>query len=185
MIGIIGAMDVELTLIKAQVENGKEEVRGIRTFYTGTIKGKEVVIVLAGIGKVNAGITTSLLAEYYDISCIINIGVAGGQNGVTHGDVVVSSEVLYHDADVSRFGKYVRGQIPGLDPTFKADENLINKTKEILEPLREGTTKEKIAVHIGKARNLISSRKLILEQVWDKFAIKLRKDLNTNNLNLI
>ena len=73
MIGIIGAMDVELTLIKAQVENGKEEVRGIRTFYTGTIKGKDVVIVLAGIGKVNAGITTSLLAEYYDISCIINI----------------------------------------------------------------------------------------------------------------
>lgn len=57
-----------------------------------------------------------------------------------------------------------------------------NKAKEILEPLREGTTKEKIAVHIGKARNLLSSRKLILEEVWGKFAIKLRKDLGKDTV---
>jgi len=57
-----------------------------------------------------------------------------------------------------------------------------NKAKEILEPLREGTTKEKIAVHIGNARNLLSSRKLIFEEVWDKFAIKLRKDLGKDTV---
>lgn len=135
MIGIIGAMDIELQKIKAQVKDIKEEQKGIRTFYTGTINDKSVVIVLAGIGKVNAGVTTSLLAENYPVTSIINIGVAGGQKGVKHKDVVVSTEVLYHDADVTRFGTYVRGQIPGLTPTFIADENLIKQTKMILENL--------------------------------------------------
>jgi len=135
MIGIIGAMSVELEKIKSQVSNLKEINKGIRTFFTGTINDKEVVIVQAGIGKVNAGVTTSLLAENFDVKYIINIGVAGGQKSVKHGDVVISTEVLYHDADVSRFGDYVRGQIPGSEATFKADDNLLNKTKEILDTL--------------------------------------------------
>ena len=88
MIGIIGAMQVEIDTLIKDVTNLKEEVKGIRTFYTGTINDKEVVIVIAGIGKVNAGITTSLLVENYDVKAIVNIGVAGGQNGVKHKDVV-------------------------------------------------------------------------------------------------
>lgn len=136
MIGIIGAMEVELEKIKAQVKNIEEMKRGIRTFYTGTINEKEVVIVLAGIGKVNAGVTTSLLIENFDVTSIINIGVAGGQNGVKHADVVISSEVLYHDVDVTDYSDYVRGQIPGSEPTFKADETLLKKTKTVLDNLK-------------------------------------------------
>lgn len=136
MIGIIGAMEVELEKIKAQIKDIKEENLGIRTFYSGTINDKEVVVALAGIGKVNAGVTTSLLIENYPVTSIINIGVAGGQKGVKHKDVVISTEVLYHDADVSRFGKYVRGQIPGLEPTFIADKNLLEKTKTVLDNLQ-------------------------------------------------
>lgn len=135
MIGIIGAMEVELETIKAQIANIQIIHKGIRTFYTGTISNKRVVVVLAGIGKVNAGVTTSMLMEHFPVTSIINIGVAGGQNGVKHKDVVVSTEVLYHDADVTGFGKYVRGQIPGLEPTFIADKNLVEKTKEILDQL--------------------------------------------------
>ena len=135
MIGIIGAMSIEIELIQAQVKNLQTETHGIRTFYTGTINDKEVVIALAGIGKVNAGVTTSLLIENYPVTSVINIGVAGGQNGVSHGDVVISSEVLYHDVDVSRFGKYVRGQMPGSEPTFIADPQLISKTRKVLEDL--------------------------------------------------
>jgi adenosylhomocysteine nucleosidase len=136
MIGIIGAMEIELEKIKAQIKDIKETNLGIRTFYSGTINDKEVVVALAGIGKVNAGVTTSLLIENYPVTSIINIGVAGGQKGVKHKDVVISTEVLYHDADVSRFGKYVRGQIPGLEPTFIADKNLLEKTKTVLDNLQ-------------------------------------------------
>lgn len=143
MIGIIGALSEELDAIKKLVKNIKEENKSIRTFYTGKIHNKDVVIVQAGIGKVNAGITTSLLIENYDIKYIINIGVAGGQNGVKHKDLVVSEEVLYHDVDVTNFGEYPHGKIPGMEPTFSADDFLLSKTKEILN-------KTDISYKIGK-----------------------------------
>ncbi len=135
MIGIIGAMEIEINTIKEKIVNLKEVTKGIRTFYIGTINNKEVVLVLAGIGKVNAAITTTLLIENFDLTSIINIGVAGGQNGVKHKDVVISTEVLYHDVDVTKFSDYKHGQVPGLEPTFIADKALLNRTKEILDLL--------------------------------------------------
>lgn len=132
MIGIIGAMDIELEVILKEVKNLEKNVDKIRTFYTGQINGKDVVIVLAGIGKVNAGITTALLIEKYPVTAIVNIGVAGGQKGVEHKDVVVSKEVLYHDFDVTNFGTYVHGQVPGHEALFEASDELVKHTEKIL-----------------------------------------------------
>lgn len=136
MIGIIGAMEVEINTIKSQIDDLDKVKKGIRTFYTGSISGKEVVLVLAGIGKVNAAVTTTLLLEHFDVTSVINIGVAGGQNGVKHKDVVISSEVLYHDVDVTKFSEYKHGQLPGSEPTYIADKTLLDKTKSILDFLQ-------------------------------------------------
>jgi len=136
VIGIIGALNEEISTILKEVSDVEEIKLKVRTFYKGTINNKDVVIVLAGVGKVNAAITTSILIENFDVKCIINIGVAGGQNGVKHKDVVISKEVLYHDFDVASFGKYVKGQVPGSDALFYADETLLNKTKMILNKLK-------------------------------------------------
>jgi len=137
MIGIIGAMKEEIDSIILEVTDLKEVRERVRTFYTGKINNKEVVIVLAGIGKVNAAITTSLLIENFNVKNIINIGVAGGQNDVKHKDIIVSKEVLYHDVDVTAFqSKYVRGQIPGSKPLFYADEVLLLKTQKVLNNLQ-------------------------------------------------
>ena len=136
MIGIIGAMNEELEAILKEVKDIEEIKLKVRTFYKGKINEKDVVIVQAGIGKVNASITTSLLIENFDVKHIINIGVAGGQNGVKHKDVVISKEVLYHDFDVCTDTEGVRGQVPGMEPLFYADEELISKTKKILNNLR-------------------------------------------------
>lgn len=133
MIGIIGAMEIEIETIKKSVNNLTEIKQGIRTFFVGQIENKDVVIVQAGIGKVNAAITTSKLLENFTVDCIINIGVAGGQNGVKHKDVVISTEVLYHDVNVTNFGTYVHGQMPGHTPTFIADKDLIDKTIQVLK----------------------------------------------------
>lgn len=144
MIGIIGAMKIEIETIKEATQNLQEVQKGIRTFFTGTISGKDVVIVEAGIGKVNAAITTSKLIEHFDVDLIVNIGVAGGQKGVKHKDVVISTEVLYHDVDVTAFGsKYIHGQIPGHEPTFIADESLITKTIQVLQ-------NHSLPYHVGK-----------------------------------
>lgn len=135
MVGIIGAMQQEIERLLNDLENKEEINFGIRTFYYGNLYGKEAVIVKAGIGKVNAGVTTSLLIENFDVDFIINIGVAGGVNGANHQDVVISESVVYHDADVTAFGDYVHGQIPGETPTFEADQTLLNNTIFILEKL--------------------------------------------------
>ncbi len=136
MIGIIGAMSEEIEAILKEVTDVEKIKLRVKTFYRGKIDNKDVVIVLAGIGKVNAAITTSLLIENFDINCIINIGVAGGQNGVKHKDVVISKEVLYHDVDVSAFGEYSIGQLPGLEPLFYADNDLLEKTRIVLDSLQ-------------------------------------------------
>lgn len=160
MIGIIGAMEIEIESIKKSTHNLKEEVKGIRTFYTGTINNKEVVIVQAGIGKVNAAITTSKLIEHYNVDYIINIGVAGGQKNVKHKDVVISTEVLYHDVDVTAFGsKYLHGQMPGSEPTFIADKELVIKTEKALKI-------SSINYHLGKIASgdqFVTSKETIKE----------------------
>lgn len=135
MIGIIGAMQVELDMILKEVLNLAEVHTKIKTFYTGQISGKDVVIVLAGIGKVNAGVTTSILIENFDVTSIINIGVAGGLNGVKHKDVVISKEVLYHDVDVTKYTTYTYGQIQGSEALFYADKALLKKTQKVLNKL--------------------------------------------------
>lgn len=146
MIGIIGAMVQELNMIKTKINNLEEQTIGIKTFYKGTINNKEVVVVLAGIGKVNAAITTSVLIENFNVTSIVNIGVAGGQNGVKHKDVVISTEVLHHDVDVTAFGNtYVHGQVPGMIPAFEADTTLIDKTEQILQETNIPYIKGRIA----------------------------------------
>lgn len=143
MIGIIGAMPEEISTILSEMQDMVEVKSTIRTFYKGLINNHECVVVLAGIGKVNAAITTSLLIENFHVDAIINIGVAGGQKGVSHTDVVISSEVLYHDVDVSSFGSYIHGQIPGSNPLFYADTKLLDKTKKVLAEMH-------INYHVGK-----------------------------------
>ena len=61
MIGIIGAMEEEVAAIKEYMEI--IETRSILdcTFYQGTIKERQVVLLQGGVGKVNAAICTTLL----------------------------------------------------------------------------------------------------------------------------
>ena len=63
MLGIIGAMDEEVTKIKEQMEQVQVKTKASMDFYRGKIKGKEVVVVRSGIGKVNAGICAQILVD--------------------------------------------------------------------------------------------------------------------------
>ena len=105
LIGIIGAMDSELeTLLAAMTEKKQETLYGL-TFTTGTLDGCAVVLVKAGIGKVNAARCTQLLIDRFSPSAIVNTGIAGGlAPGLSVGDVVVAAGVLQHDFDVTAFG---------------------------------------------------------------------------------
>ncbi|MDA9556794.1 5'-methylthioadenosine/S-adenosylhomocysteine nucleosidase [Vibrio sp.] len=134
-IGIIGAMPQEVALLKEAMTNRTEESLGGCHFYSGQINGANVVLLQSGIGKVAAAIGTTLMIEKFNPSAIINTGSAGGFDpSLNLGDVVISSEVRHHDADVTAFG-YEMGQMAGQPAAFTADYNLIEHTKKALSEM--------------------------------------------------
>ena len=124
VIGIIGAMDVEVSLLKDSADISKTtEIAGME-FCEGKLGEKDVVIVKCGIGKVNAGICAHTLINFFGCTKIINTGVAGSlDDKMDVGDIVVSTDAVQHDFDVSALGEFEKGEIPytGLY-SFPADE---------------------------------------------------------------
>ncbi len=131
MLGIIGAMDEEVAKIKEQMEEVQVQTWAAMDFYRGTLEGKEVVVVRSGIGKVNAAVCAQILADRYQVSGIVNTGIAGSLKAeIDIGDIVLSTDALQHDMDATNFG-YPLGQIPRMDVlSFPADEKLRALAKE-------------------------------------------------------
>ena len=132
MIGIIGAMDEEVAILKSMIDVKSVESAMHVEFVVGTLHGKNVVLMKSGIGKVNVAVATTLLFERFDIEAVINTGSAGGASELANVlDVVVSDCVVYHDVDVTGFD-YEHGQVPGMPSVFKSDEGLVSKALDVL-----------------------------------------------------
>ncbi len=114
-IGIIGAMTVEVQMLKDMMQNvNVAKVSGIE-YYAGIISDVEVVVAQAGVGKVNAAICTEAMILKYEPSAIINIGVAGGlATALKVGDIAIADTVVEHDMDTSALGDPI-GFISGID----------------------------------------------------------------------
>ncbi len=125
-IGIIGAMPVEINLLKEKIDNLTIEKHGDFEFYSGKLNNADVTILLSGIGKVSAAIGTTLLIEKFQPGIILNTGTAGGLNDTVMGDIIVADKVCYHDVDVTAFG-YKLGQMAGQPESFLTDSNLVTK----------------------------------------------------------
>lgn len=127
MLGIIGAMDEEVDKLKQSMEKVQIVKRANMEFNRGKMYDKDVVVVRSGIGKVNAGICTQILADLFEADTIINTGIAGSLRAeINIGDIVLSTDTLQHDVEASAFG-YPAGQIPRMDTlAFEADKKLIS-----------------------------------------------------------
>ncbi|WP_298445220.1 5'-methylthioadenosine/S-adenosylhomocysteine nucleosidase [uncultured Ferrimonas sp.] len=136
-IGIIGAMEQEVSLLRSQLDNlSIDTIAGIE-FYQGQLNGVEVILTRSGIGKVTAAVATAVLIERFEPSYVINTGSAGGfAKSLNIGDVVISSEVRHHDADVTAFG-YEMGQLPGQPAAFLPDPKLVGIAKAAVAQVGE------------------------------------------------
>ena len=128
MIGIIGAMDIEIEKINACLVNKKEETISGVTYTRGTLGKTEVVTAICGVGKVFAAICTQTMILRYKPDAIINSGIAGTLSdkiGVL--GTVVATALVQHDMDTSPLGD-PRGLISGINVIqFPADETLAEK----------------------------------------------------------
>ncbi len=121
-LGIIGSMDSEVDHLKAQLSNMQVETISEMQFCQGSIGGTEVVVVNCGDGKVNAAVCAQTLILRYGVTHIINTGSAGSLEGsINVGDIVISTDVVHHDYDLTPLG-YARGQVAIFDDApFEAD----------------------------------------------------------------
>ena len=128
MIGIIGAMEEEVSQLIEAMEQKEKVTRAGMDFYCGNLNGKDVVIVRSGIGKVNAGICAQILVSQFGADTLINTGIAGSLDAqIDIGDMVISTDALHHDMDATVFGDPA-GQIPRMDTlSFPADRELVKK----------------------------------------------------------
>ncbi len=145
-IGIIGAMELELEALKEKMQIIRKEEKASMEFLEGTLNGTDVVIVRSGIGKVNAALCTQILCDLFEVTHIINTGVAGSlKNEINIGDIVVSTDALHHDVDVRVFG-YPLGEVPQMGClAFPADESLTGLAVECCKEVNPD-----IAVYSGR-----------------------------------
>lgn len=131
MLGIIGAMEIEVNRIKEQMEDVSVTDKAGMSFFEGKWNGNDVVVVRSGIGKVNAAVCAQILADTFHADAIINTGIAGSlKNEINIGDIVLSADAIQHDMDAQGFG-YAPGVIPQMEVSdFQADEKLIELAKK-------------------------------------------------------
>ena len=124
-IGIIGAMEEEVAILKEKMSEITILEKAGMEFFKGILGGQQVVVVRSGIGKVNAGICTQILSDVFQVNAVINTGIAGSLKAeINIGDIVLSTDTMQHDVDAREFG-YEIGQVPRMDTrTFPADDRL-------------------------------------------------------------
>ena len=136
MIGIIGAMEEEIELLRSNMENIECIKLGEFEFYRGSLCDKETVLQRCGIGKVNAAVGCTMLINKFGPVYIINTGCAGGINPSLHfGDVVISTGLMYHDVDVTAFN-YLPGQLPRQPQIFPVDGTLGTYAERAINELK-------------------------------------------------
>lgn len=131
MIGIIGAMDIEVNSFKELMSDKETEIISGTEFVLGSLWGIKTVVAVSGVGKVNAAICTQTMCLKYNPDFIINSGVAGGlEKSLNICDVVIANAVIQHDMDTSPLGDPV-GFISGINMIeIPSDPNISQKLAE-------------------------------------------------------
>lgn len=127
MIGIIGAMTIEVDELKSRMTDKTVKTIADMEFVSGLLCGTEVVVTVCGEGKVNAAMCTQAMILEYKPDIIVNTGVGGGlAEGLKIGDIVVADAVVEHDMDMSPLG-FEKGYICGIDGIeMKCDKKISN-----------------------------------------------------------
>lgn len=140
-LGIIGAMQIEVEALVANLENKSNRTIAGSTYYEGVLNGLNVVVVQCGVGKVNAAMCAQTLCTVYSVTHLVNTGIAGSLcNLLDIGDLLISTDAMYHDFDCCAVG-YPVGKVPGMDViAFLADETLVAMSYVAAEIVNPGHT---------------------------------------------
>jgi len=139
-IGLICAIPQELAHLRTTLADARSTEAAHTVFDSGMIDGHDVVLVGSGMGKVNAALVTTLLADRFGCRTVVFTGVAGGLDpGLAIGDIVVADFLIQHDAGVLENGRvrtYQPGYVPVINPTdrlgYPVDAELLDRVRQRL-----------------------------------------------------
>lgn len=130
-IAIITAMEEEITPFRSQAQITARTQVGKVIIEEAVYRGKALILVESGIGKVNAAVATTLLIERYQPDLILNSGSAGAFGaGLSVGNVVVATQYIYGDVDATCFG-YEPGQVPQMPASYDLDAVLLDQARRV------------------------------------------------------
>lgn len=142
--GIIAAMQEEMKEIENIMQDKTETQIYELKFVKGRINESEVILVQAGVGKVNAARTTQVLIDNFKIDVVINIGsAASAKDDLDIGDIVIGKKLVQHDFDITAFD-HPKGFISNVGQYMESDKELIEKIEETVEQLNDKEFKIKI-----------------------------------------
>lgn len=131
-VGIIFAMKEELDAFIKNISIQKEYDIFDLHFFHGIINNVDFILVISGVGKVNAARTTQILIDNYNVDMVINIGVAGGVNpNLAIGDIIIGEKLVQHDFDITAFN-HEKGYIPDIGVFISSDDYLIKLAEKAL-----------------------------------------------------
>ena len=165
--GIIAAMQEEMQEIqKLMKEILTIEIYGLN-FIKGKINNKQVVLVEAGVGKVNAARTTQILIDKFDIDAVINVGSAGAANDELNiGDIVIGKKLVQHDFDITAFG-HPKGYISNAGQYFKSNDQLVEQMENTIKELENSDFK--ILVGTIASGDIFCTDTKMKEKIRNKF----------------
>ena len=173
-IGVIVAMDKELKQLRALLEDGVSEIVDSLEFISGRVGRNEVVLQKCGIGKVNSAIGTVEMIRQYKPDIIISTGCAGGASTEMEvGDVVIGTEMVYHDAYCGEQQAF--GQVMGMPARYKANPQLVS----MAELVEHGA-----GVHEGLIVGgdwFVTSREK-MQQILDRFPEAVAVDMESTSI---
>ena len=143
-LGIIAAMQEEVKEIEnIMIDKEYKNIYEL-CFIQGKINNTQVVLVEAGVGKVNAARTTQILINKFDIRGIINVGSAGsGNDALQIGDIVIGKKLVQHDFDITAFG-HQKGYISNVGQFIESDKLLIEKMEHTISEMNNNDFNIKI-----------------------------------------
>ncbi|HOW95611.1 MAG TPA: 5'-methylthioadenosine/S-adenosylhomocysteine nucleosidase, partial [Mycolicibacterium fallax] len=143
-IGLICAIESELAALSAALIAETHTDIAHTRFVEGTLDGHRVVLVGAGMGKVNTAVVATLLIERFGARAVVFTGVAGGlRPDLNVGDVVIADRVIQCDAgriEDGRLRVYQPGHVEFFNPTdrlgYDTDPQLLARVREALSGVR-------------------------------------------------
>lgn len=141
-IGILGAMQEEISPLLDHYKTYETIAFGGNTFYKVSLEDKTLIIACSRIGKVHSSLSAATMILYFGCNKIIFNGVAGGINpSYKIGDLVIGEKLCQHDVDITIFGHPFG---------YFSEGKIFTQTNEALNKLAKEVAKESnITIHQG------------------------------------